>query len=303
MNHIIIHFFVTLAICYIMSNTVENQRLKGKSSPEQVFARKTELRILRDKTNVNGKLSNSAHKTTKPKAPQKEDTASLQHMIVAFKSAYFKVVCPFPVQRGEYIIVECDRGLRCGKVLRVLNDNQKPGSSFDEINFDNVKQEYRVPGETLGKVIRVATMDDRRSYEDLKYLELHALRVCTEFALEMRLPCELIGCEFQFDRTKVTFFFRSEAPIDFRVLVRELYKIFGVRIWMQNVNLSVRNEMPDEATNESKRMSPNPLSSSSPGYCETTRATHTEPSTLPSGGSTKPYFDAQMVESFLSESC
>lgn len=42
--------------------------------------------------------------------------------------------------------------------------------------------------------------------------------------------CELIL--LRRDRRKLTFYFMAERRIDFRELVRELFKIYKTRIWM-----------------------------------------------------------------------
>lgn len=46
------------------------------------------------------------------------------------------------------------------------------------------------------------------------------------------------------DRRKLTFFFKAERRIDFRELVRELFKIYKTRIWMYAVNQAATNS-PD----------------------------------------------------------
>jgi cell fate regulator YaaT (PSP1 superfamily) len=38
--------------------------------------------------------------------------------------------------------------------------------------------------------------------------------------------------EFQFDGKKLTFYYTADAYVDFRDLVRALFKVFGTRIWM-----------------------------------------------------------------------
>lgn len=47
------------------------------------------------------------------------------------------------------------------------------------------------------------------------------------------------------DRRKLTFFFKAERRIDFRELVRELFKIYKTRIWMYAVNQAATSNSPD----------------------------------------------------------
>jgi cell fate regulator YaaT (PSP1 superfamily) len=62
---------------------------------------------------------------------------------------------------------------------------------------------------------------------------------CTEVARhkvqEHRLPMSIVDSEYQFDRKKLTFYYDSNERIDFRDLVRELYKLYRARIWMSKL--------------------------------------------------------------------
>ena len=42
----------------------------------------------------------------------------------------------------------------------------------------------------------------------------------------------ITGAEFQFDGKKLTFYYTASIYVDFRNLVRTLFKTFGMRIWM-----------------------------------------------------------------------
>ncbi|KDN39652.1 hypothetical protein RSAG8_08680, partial [Rhizoctonia solani AG-8 WAC10335] len=46
------------------------------------------------------------------------------------------------------------------------------------------------------------------------------------------LPMEVIDAEYQWDRRKLTFYYVAERRIDFRELVRELFRLYKTRIWM-----------------------------------------------------------------------
>jgi hypothetical protein len=47
---------------------------------------------------------------------------------------------------------------------------------------------------------------------------------------------EVLDGEYQWDRRKLTFFYIASQRIDFRDLVRDLFKIYKTRIWMCAVN-------------------------------------------------------------------
>lgn len=46
------------------------------------------------------------------------------------------------------------------------------------------------------------------------------------------LPMEVCDAEWQFDHKKLTLYYTSRERVDFRELVRELFRTFKARIWM-----------------------------------------------------------------------
>ncbi|KAI5175254.1 hypothetical protein PAEPH01_2123 [Pancytospora epiphaga] len=63
-----------------------------------------------------------------------------------------------------------------------------------------------------------------------------ALAQCRNYVSMKGLRMEILDCEYQFDLNKITFFYRSEGRVDFRDLVKDLYKVFKTRIWMWSVD-------------------------------------------------------------------
>ncbi|KAJ2361086.1 hypothetical protein H4S02_011773, partial [Coemansia sp. RSA 2611] len=52
---------------------------------------------------------------------------------------------------------------------------------------------------------------------------------------QRKMSMHIADAEFQFDRRKLTFYFTADRRVDFRELVRELFKHFKTRIWMCHV--------------------------------------------------------------------
>ncbi|KAF5356003.1 hypothetical protein D9756_004410 [Leucocoprinus leucothites] len=65
--------------------------------------------------------------------------------------------------------------------------------------------------------------------------ELKALQLCQSKVKAKKLPMEVIDAEYQWDRRKLTFYFIAEKRIDFRELVRELFRLYKTRIWMASI--------------------------------------------------------------------
>jgi cell fate regulator YaaT (PSP1 superfamily) len=54
--------------------------------------------------------------------------------------------------------------------------------------------------------------------------EEKALQLCQNKVRQKKLPMEVVDAEYQWDRRKLTFYFVAEKRIDFRELVRELFR-------------------------------------------------------------------------------
>ncbi|KAJ1953005.1 hypothetical protein EC988_003242 [Linderina pennispora] len=83
---------------------------------------------------------------------------------------------------------------------------------------------------------RIFREADQREIADVKENkamdEQKALAMCQSKVLMRRLSMRVVDAEFQFDRRKLTFYFTADRRVDFRELVRELFKHFKTRIWM-----------------------------------------------------------------------
>ncbi|RHW69548.1 PSP1 C-terminal conserved region [Trypanosoma brucei equiperdum] len=87
-----------------------------------------------------------------------------------------------------------------------------------------------------GTVLRLADESDVTQLHTVQVeLERRAIDVCSQRVLERGLPMTIVDAEYQFDKNKLTFFYEAEQRMDFRELVRDLYKTFRARIWMEAV--------------------------------------------------------------------
>jgi len=62
--------------------------------------------------------------------------------------------------------------------------------------------------------------------------ETRALELCRAKIKHHDLPMEVVEAEYQWDRRKLTFFYKAGDRVDFRELVRDLFKMYKTRIWM-----------------------------------------------------------------------
>lgn len=122
--------------------------------------------------------------------------------------------------RDETVIMEVERGLEFGRVV------------------SDISSVCKTKGEAVsGKVLRIATEEDLKQTTHNRLKAQEALADCQKKVIEQKLDMQLIKAEYTFDATKVIFFFTAEGRIDFRHLVKDLAKIFRVRIELKQIGV------------------------------------------------------------------
>ncbi|KAF8907687.1 hypothetical protein CPB84DRAFT_1744588 [Gymnopilus junonius] len=164
------------------------------------------------------------------------------------------------IRKGDLVIVEADRGKDVGRVVD------------DSVTLGEVEAFQRAQAERWGvggmggsgggggegegpvspggqggvggggkKEISPKMIYGKASQRDLQLLatktedEAKALQLCQSKVRAKKLPMEVIDAEYQWDRRKLTFYFVAEKRIDFRELVRELFRLYKTRIWMASL--------------------------------------------------------------------
>jgi cell fate regulator YaaT (PSP1 superfamily) len=157
-------------------------------------------------------------------APPAAVPAVVQVEFKGERRAYFLNAKKFPIEEGDYVVVQVERGRDMGKVVRC-------GDVLDKIpDIRPVKQE----------VLRKSSEDDMRKWEENKRKEEEARCVCEEKIAMHGLKMKLVEVEYQLDGTKITFFFTADERVDFRELVKDLAGIYKTRIELRQIG--VRDE-------------------------------------------------------------
>lgn len=129
------------------------------------------------------------------------------------------------VSVGDYVIIEVDRGSDYGEVIDI-----------EEIeNFDQHQIEA-----SFKKIKRLVNEEDKLKIKENRIKAREALDKCLEKVKEYKLSMKLVDAEYSFDRKKIIFYFTAEGRVDFRELVKDLAKIFKIRIEMRQIG--VRDE-------------------------------------------------------------
>ncbi len=124
----------------------------------------------------------------------------------------------------DYVIVETSQGEEIGEVA--ISNRKLPDENITT---------------PLKPVIRIATAEDKKHYEENKKKEKEAFEICQEKIKKHKLDMNLLEVEYKFDNSKILFFFTADGRIDFRELVKDLAAIFKTRIELRQIG--VRDEV------------------------------------------------------------
>ncbi|OLY83179.1 hypothetical protein AYI68_g2688 [Smittium mucronatum] len=112
------------------------------------------------------------------------------------------------------------------------NNNPKEKTSPQNSGNNEPFSQINPKDISIKRVFRVADSTDIDVMVSKSQDEQKALLVCQAKVRSLKLPMEVVDAEYQWDRRKLIFFFNADHRIDFRELVRELFKTYKTRIWM-----------------------------------------------------------------------
>ncbi|KAK0553132.1 hypothetical protein OC846_002620 [Tilletia horrida] len=153
------------------------------------------------------------------------------------------------IANGDLVIVEADRGKDLGTVV---NDSL----TVEQVQAFLAHQSELLQASQRGDISAEAASSDAAMYARLtrsihpKRLygkanatdtgllltkaqdEERALQLCRTKVSQRGLPMTVVAAEMQWDRRKLTFYYTASARVDFRDLVKELFRLYKTRIWM-----------------------------------------------------------------------
>jgi cell fate regulator YaaT (PSP1 superfamily) len=88
---------------------------------------------------------------------------------------------------------------------------------------------------SLPKIYRKATQRDIDKWEKVRGKEDEIKKRSREMAIILGLQMKISDVEFQGDGSKATFFYTAEDRVDFRQLIKDMAKAFGIRIDMRQI--------------------------------------------------------------------
>jgi cell fate regulator YaaT (PSP1 superfamily) len=140
---------------------------------------------------------------------------------IRFKSAgriYYFDPEGLNLEVDDCVVVNTTRGLELGYVAKVPK----------EVADDEVSR-------PLKTVVRKARSEDIQHAQEFKDREEGILKKCEKQITKLNLPMKLLSAEYNLDGSLITFFFSAAERVDFRELVRDLTKLFKVRVELRQV--------------------------------------------------------------------
>lgn len=127
------------------------------------------------------------------------------------------------LRRGEEVVVRSDRGVEWGTVLCTATD--KTGTYLGQNKSSG------------GRILRVASDEDRKSRLENIEREKQAFAVAGQMISERSLQMQLIDVEQIFGGERIIFYYLSEKRVDFRELVKLMAREFNTRIEMRQIGI------------------------------------------------------------------
>ncbi len=144
----------------------------------------------------------------------------VQIQVGEYRSVYFYDLNNVGCSRGDRVVLEVDRGSEFGEIV------------------SNVDLECKAKADKVkGKVLRRATEGDIKQIENNRMKAKEALGICLRKINERRLDMRIVKAEYTFDSSKIIFSFIAEGRVDFRNLVKDLARIFRVRIELKQIGV------------------------------------------------------------------
>lgn len=97
------------------------------------------------------------------------------------------------------------------------------------------KKRETIQFEELPKIYRKASQKDIDIWQKCRDREEEIKKRAREIAIVLKLQMKISDVEFQGDGSKATFYYTAEERIDFRQLIKDMAKAFGIRIEMRQI--------------------------------------------------------------------
>lgn len=161
-------------------------------------------------------------------APKSEDSHLVEVQFKGDRKDFYANTENIDISKGDWVAVEGDKsGHDIGKI-----------TMKGELVALQIKRKKRdLKKEPLKKLYRIASESDLKKFKQAAQKEKEILEKAKRIIEDNKLEMKLSDIEFQGDSTKATFYYTAEKRVDFRELIREYSRQFGVRIEMRQIGV------------------------------------------------------------------
>lgn len=168
---------------------------------------------------------------------------NISYYVIEYKSGRLDISYDCRLYKVDsFVIVEADRGEDCGKIIGITSECRLQ-NVLDKIKEGMSEIESK-------RILRYANQEDLLELNKRQEDEEESIKKCRELVLQNNINMEILSCEYQWDKKKITFYFKSSKRIDFRDLLKELFKLFKIRIWLcaekKSTNLLLRGLLEED---------------------------------------------------------
>ncbi len=126
---------------------------------------------------------------------------------------------------GDYVVVASEKGEEIGQVTQKGDLTELKGK-----------------GREVGRVVRRATPEDVEQLQERRRKEAEALLVCRQKVVQHNLKMKPLDVEYEYDGSRITFYFTANGRIDFRELVKDLARTYRTRIELRQIGFRVETK-------------------------------------------------------------
>ena len=145
----------------------------------------------------------------------------------------------FP-KRGVFVFDPNGLDLHLGDycLTEDVDDNEDLGQVVGKLKIERRKFLKPMP-----RILKKATEEDRRRFQNKTLKEIEACNICQRKIKDRELPMKSVRARYSSNGKKITFHFTSEKRVDFRELVKDLAYIFKRRIELRQIGVRDETKM------------------------------------------------------------
>lgn len=147
---------------------------------------------------------------------------------VRFKNSrkeFFKNTENLSLSIGDVVATQAQSGHDIGMVTLV--------GELVRVQMKRKKVDFKA--DDFQKVYRKASQKDIDIWQKCRSREEEIKKRAREIAIILKLQMKISDVEFQGDGSKATFYYTAEERVDFRQLIKDMAKAFGIRIEMRQI--------------------------------------------------------------------